>query len=128
MSIVTWWISTGDRWGFNVLLGFIIVLAYPLNVTGLKSVRSLKSQRSQSRMYHRARFLAPLYVAAEAGLFAKYGLKVKPQILGVGTAQKALLSEEIDFLVDGPVLIGPRLTGAHVKYIRALLRPVGYGN
>src|SRR5215467_5652200 len=40
----------------------------------------------------------PLFVAAEAGLFAKYGLKVKPQIIGVGTGQKALLSEEIDIL------------------------------
>ena len=61
----------------------------------------------------------PLYVAADAGLFAKYGLKVKPQIMGTGTGQKALLSEEIDILFDGPLLIPARLGGAGVKYFGA---------
>jgi NitT/TauT family transport system substrate-binding protein len=64
----------------------------------------------------------PLFVAADAGLFAKYGLKVKPQLFGLGVAQKALLSEEIDLLVDGPLLITARLSGVRVKYFGAYMQ------
>ena len=53
----------------------------------------------------------PLFVASEAGLFTKYGLKAKVQIFGITVALKGLLSEEVDFDVNGSI-ISARLSGA----------------
>ena len=122
MSIVTCLIPTSARWLFQVLLGLIIVLTYPLRIMGAEiSGKPEKAEVTVAYVSPSAAF-TPLYVAAEAGLFAKYGLKVKPQIFGVGTAQKALLSKEIDILVDGPLLIAARLGGSRVKYFGAYIQ------
>jgi NitT/TauT family transport system substrate-binding protein len=119
---VTCLIPTSARWLFQVLLGLIIVLTYPLSIMGAEiSGKPEKAEVTVAYVSPSAAF-TPLYVAAEAGLFAKYGLKVKPQIFGVGTAQKALLSEEIDILVDGPLLIAARLGGSRVKYFGAYIQ------
>ena len=64
----------------------------------------------------------PFYVAADAGLFSKYGLNVKSQLLGPSIGQKALISGEIDILVDGPQLITANLSGARVKYFGAYMQ------
>ena len=64
----------------------------------------------------------PFYVAADAGLFSKYGLSVKSQLLGPAIGQKALISGEIDILVDGPLLIAAGLSGARVKYFGAYMQ------
>src|SRR5262244_1711330 len=109
--------STGRR--LCLLSSLVLVLAYPLSVTGAEiSGKPEKPEVTVAYVSPSAAF-TPLYVAADAGLFAKYGLKVKPQIIGVGTGQKALLSEEIDILADGPLLIPARLGGASVKYFGA---------
>lgn len=63
----------------------------------------------------------PLFVASEAGLFTKYGLKAKVQIFGITVALKGLLSEEVDFDVNGSI-ISARLSGAPVKYFGAHLQ------
>ena len=119
---VTCLIPTSARWLFQVLLGLIIVLTYPLSIMGAEiSGKPEKAEVTVAYVSPSAAF-TPLYVAAEAGLFAKYGLKVKPQIIGTGTGQKALLSEEIDILVDGPLLVPARLGGAGVKYFGAYIQ------
>jgi NitT/TauT family transport system substrate-binding protein len=61
----------------------------------------------------------PLYVAFDAGLFAKYGLAATVQQIQSPIATKGLLSRDIDFLIDGPFLVPSRLNGAPVKYIGA---------
>jgi len=68
----------------------------------------------------------PLFVAAEAGLFAKYGLKTKLQFLNTTVSVKGLLAEEVDFCVDGPALITPRLGGARVKYFGAYMQQFAF--
>jgi NitT/TauT family transport system substrate-binding protein len=119
---VTCSIPASARWLFQVLVGLIIVVTYPLSIMGAEiSGKPEKAEVTVAYVSPSAAF-TPLYVAAEAGLFAKYGLKVKPQIFGVGTAQKALLSEEIDILVDGPLLIAARLGGSRVKYFGAYIQ------
>ena len=115
-------VSMRAKMRFQIFLGSIFVLAHPLTLAGAEIGGKPEKAEVTVAYVSPSALFCPLYVAAEAGLFAKYGLKVKPQILGVGTAQKALLSEEIDFLVDGPLLIIPRLGGAHVKYIGAYVK------
>src|SRR5215469_4113184 len=120
--IVTRLIPTTTRWRFRLLFSSILMLAYPLSVTGAEIGGKPEKAEVTVAYVSPSALFCPLYAAAEADLFAKYGLKVKPQIMGVGTAQKALLSDEIDFLVNGPLLILPRLGGARVKYIGAYVK------
>src|SRR6516164_4692380 len=99
MFIVTRLIPTTTGWRFRLLFSSVLMLAYPLRVTGAEiGGKPEKPEVTVAYVSPSAAF-TPLYVAADAGLFAKYGLKVRPQIIGTGTGQKALLSEEIDILV-----------------------------
>jgi len=58
----------------------------------------------------------PIWVAYEAGLFKKYGLNAKLQLLTPQVSAQAVVSEEADFYTDGPDLINARLRGGQVKY------------
>jgi ABC-type nitrate/sulfonate/bicarbonate transport system substrate-binding protein len=98
------------------------LLAYPLAAgaadTGGKPE---KSELAIAYVSPSAAF-TPFYVAADAGLFSKYGLNVRSQLLGPSIGQKALISGEIDILVDGPQLITAVLSGARVKYFGAYMQ------
>lgn len=58
----------------------------------------------------------PIWVAYEAGLFKKYGLNAKLQLLNPQVSAQAVVAEEADFYTDGPDLINARLQGGKVKY------------
>jgi NitT/TauT family transport system substrate-binding protein len=58
----------------------------------------------------------PIWVAYEAGLFKKYGLNAKLQLLTPQLSAHAVIAEEADFYTDGPDLINARLQGGRVKY------------
>ncbi len=122
MFIVTRSIPTCANGRFYLLLGLILMLKSPLSIMAAEITgKPEKTEVTVAYVSPSAAF-TPLYVAADAGLFAKYGLKVKAQIMGTGTGQKALLSEEIDILVDGPLLVPARLGGAGVKYFGAYIQ------
>jgi len=107
---------------FPMILAVLAVLRLPLLVAAAETDgKPEKPDISVAYVSPSAAF-TPLYVAAEASLFTKYGLNVKPQILGVQVAQKALISEEIDLLVDGPLLVAARVSGAPVKYFGAYMQ------
>ena len=58
----------------------------------------------------------PIWVANDAGLFKKYGLNTKLQLLTPQVSAQAVIAEEADFYTDGPDLINARLHGGQVKY------------
>src|SRR3989454_4231351 len=58
----------------------------------------------------------PIWVANDAGLFKKYGLNAKLQLLNPQVSAQAVIAEEADFYTDGPDLINARLHGGRVKY------------
>jgi NitT/TauT family transport system substrate-binding protein len=58
----------------------------------------------------------PIWVAFEAGLFKKYGLNAKLQLLTPQVSAQAVIADEADFYTDGPDLINARLQGGRVKY------------
>src|SRR6516164_7848339 len=98
MFIVPRLIPTSAGWRFRIFFSLILMLAYRLIARGAEiGGKPEKPEVTVAYVSPSAAF-TPLYVAADAGLFAKYGLKVRPQIIGTGTGQKALLSEEIDIL------------------------------
>ncbi len=57
-----------------------------------------------------------IWVAYEAGLFKKYGLTAKLQLLNPQVSAQAVIAGEADFYTDGPDLINARLRGGEVKY------------
>jgi NitT/TauT family transport system substrate-binding protein len=58
----------------------------------------------------------PIWVANDTGLFKKYGLNAKLQLLNPQVSAQAVIAEEADFYTDGPDLINARLHGGQVKY------------
>jgi NitT/TauT family transport system substrate-binding protein len=64
----------------------------------------------------------PIWVAYEAGLFKKYGLNAKLQLLTPQVSAQAVVSEEADFYTDGPDLINARLRGGQVKYFAGTIQ------
>src|SRR5262245_40460431 len=108
--------------GLSILLGSIFLLMCPVAVQGADiGGKPEKTAVSIAYVSPSAAF-TPFFVAAEAGLFSKYGLNVKSQLLGPAVAQQGLVSEEIDILVDGPLLIPARLGAARVKYFGAYMQ------
>ena len=64
----------------------------------------------------------PVYVAYEAGLFKKYGLNAKLQLVNPQVSAQAVISGEADFYTEGSDLINARLQGGQVKYFGATLQ------
>src|ERR1044071_7140970 len=64
----------------------------------------------------------PIWVAYEAGLFKKYGLNAKLQLLTPQVSAQAVIAEEADFYTDGPDLINARLHGGRVKYFAGTIQ------
>jgi NitT/TauT family transport system substrate-binding protein len=64
----------------------------------------------------------PVYVAYEAGLFKKYGLNAKLQLVNPQVSAQAVVSGEADFYTEGSDLINARLQGGPVKYFGATLQ------
>jgi len=115
-------ISIRVRKGFQFLLGSIFVLTSPLTAVGAQiGGKPEKGEVTVAYVSPSAAF-TPLFVAAEAGLFAKYGLKVKLQFLNTPVAVRGLLAEDVDFCVDGPALITPRFSGGRAKYLGAYMQ------
>jgi ABC-type nitrate/sulfonate/bicarbonate transport system substrate-binding protein len=122
MTVTRHLLSTSARGRLRILLAVIFALS-PISVTSAET-GGAKPEKSDLTVPYVAPSAAftPLYVAADAGLFSKYGLNVKSQLLAPSVGQKALISEEIDILVDGPVLIPARLSGSLVKYFGAYMQ------
>ena len=118
MSIVHRSIPTRASWRSYFLPTLLIMVTYPLSVTGAEIAGKPEKPEVTVAYVSPSAAFTPLYVAADTGLFAKYGLKLKPQIIGVGMVRRRL-SQEIDILVHGPLLIAARLGGAAVKYFGA---------
>lgn len=64
----------------------------------------------------------PIWVAYEAGLFKKYGLNAKLQLLTPQVSAQAVIAEEADFYTDGPDLLNARLHGGQVKYFAGTIQ------
>jgi NitT/TauT family transport system substrate-binding protein len=110
------------RWRLSVLSGLTVVLRSSL-AFGATEIAA-KPEKAEITIAYTApsAAFAPLFVASEAGLFAKNGLKAKLQFLNATVAGKGILSEEVDFFVDGATLITLRLSGGRVKYFGAYMQ------
>jgi len=122
MLLGIWIVLISARKQWKILFAVMSFVVCPLAV-GAAEVggKPEKGELATAYVSPSAAF-TPFYVAADAGLFSKYGLTVKSQLLGPSIGQKALISGEIDILVDGPQLITAGLSGARVKYFGAYMQ------
>jgi NitT/TauT family transport system substrate-binding protein len=113
-------------WRLSLLAGLTIVLRSSL-AFGAAEIGGAPEKTEITVAYTSpSAAFAPLFVASEAGLFAKSGLKAKVQFLNATVASKGVLSEEVDFFVDGATLIALRLSGARVKYFGAYMQQFAF--
>jgi NitT/TauT family transport system substrate-binding protein len=64
---------------------------------------------------------APVWIAAEKGLFAKYGLNVDLRYIAPATSTQALLAKNLDIVNPGGEIIEAGLNGEPVVYIAGVL-------
>jgi NitT/TauT family transport system substrate-binding protein len=64
---------------------------------------------------------APLWITAERGLFAKYGLNIDLRYIAPATATQALLSSNLDIINPGGEIVEAGLNGEAVVYIAGIL-------
>jgi ABC-type nitrate/sulfonate/bicarbonate transport system substrate-binding protein len=67
---------------------------------------------------------APLWLAQDKGLFAKYGLAVELKYILPATATQALLSNSLDIINPGGELIEAGLSGARVAFMVGILNRI----
>ncbi len=112
------WITRRANYLPGIILSWMVFIAFPVPLKQM-STKNPRSPILGSHMLRRSANFAALFVASDAGLFAKYGLNAHVQMIPAPTAAKGLLAGETDFFVDGPFLVPSRLNGAPVKYIGA---------
>lgn len=110
-----------EQW-LSLLLGLIFVLAPP--DFSVASEAGGKPEKSDVVIVYTqpSGGFTPVWVAYEAGLFKKYGLNVKFQLLNPQVAAQAVVAGEVDFSTAGSELISARLKGARVKYFGGTLQ------
>src|SRR3990172_12870117 len=64
---------------------------------------------------------APVWIAADKGLFAKYGLKVDIRYIAPATSTQALLAKNLDLINPGGEIVEAGLNGEPVVYIAGIL-------
>jgi NitT/TauT family transport system substrate-binding protein len=64
---------------------------------------------------------APLWIAADRNLFAKYGLTVDLRYIAPATATQALISKNLDIINPGGEIVEAGLNGEPVAYIAGIL-------
>jgi NitT/TauT family transport system substrate-binding protein len=64
---------------------------------------------------------APLWIAADRNLFAKYGLNVDLRYIAPATATQALISKNLDIINPGGEIVEAGLNGEPVVYIAGIL-------
>ena len=64
---------------------------------------------------------APLWIAAERNLFAKYGLNVDLRYIAPATATQALIAKNLDIINPGGEIVEAGLNGEPVIYIAGIL-------
>ena len=95
----------------TVLLVFAVGQAFAAEVGGKPEKADVVVTYAQA-----SGAFTPIWVAFEAGLFKKYGLNAKLQLLTPQVSAQAVIADEADFYTDGPDLINARLHGGRVKY------------
>jgi ABC-type nitrate/sulfonate/bicarbonate transport system substrate-binding protein len=108
--------------GGQIVFGALLFLMAPLLVMGTETGGKPEKVELTIAYVSPSAAFTPLFVASDAGLFSKYGIHVKSQLLGPAIGQKALISEEIDSLVDGNQLITATLSGSRLKYFGAYMQ------
>ena len=68
---------------------------------------------------------APLWIAADRNLFAKYGLNVDLRYIAPATATQALISKNLDIINPGGEIVEAGLNGEPVVYIAGILNRAG---
>jgi ABC-type nitrate/sulfonate/bicarbonate transport system substrate-binding protein len=117
-------VSKGDT-GFMLKFRTYSVIAIACSIVGLLGT-SRPSQAAAGSLV-RANYsgisgaFAPVWIALDNGLFAKYGLNVDLRFIAPATATQGLLAKSLDIVNPGGEIIEAGLNGEPVVYIAGIL-------
>jgi NitT/TauT family transport system substrate-binding protein len=92
---------------------FIVAAPFPGQAAEMPALRANFSAFSGG--------FAPVWIAADKGLFAKYGLNVDIRYIAPATATQALLAKNLDIVNPGGEIIEAGLNGEPVVFIAGIL-------
>jgi NitT/TauT family transport system substrate-binding protein len=95
------------------LCAFGFIAAAPLQAADAPSLRANYSAFSGA--------FAPVWIAGDKGLFAKYGLNIDIRYIAPATATQALLAKNLDIVNPGGEIIEAGLNGEPVVFIAGIL-------
>src|SRR4029434_392922 len=94
-------IKPGEGWAW--ITGVMVLIATPALA---KEVGGKPEKADVTVTYAQASgAFTPIWVASDAGLFRKYGINAKLQLLNPQVSAQAVIAAEADFYTDGPDLI-----------------------
>lgn len=100
----------------TVLLGTFFVL-----VTGSSRARAAEVPSVRANYAAFSGAFAPLWIAADRNLFAKYGLNVDIRYIAPATATQALIGKNLEIINPGGELVEAGLNGEPVVYIAGIM-------
>jgi NitT/TauT family transport system substrate-binding protein len=101
------------RLAIGVIFAFALVIGVPARAAEQPQIRSSYAAISGA--------FAPIWIAQEKGLFAKYGVGVDLKYILPATATQALISRSLDICNPGGELIEAGLTGHDVVFMLGVL-------
>ena len=99
-----------------ILLGLLFILAYSPNRTEAGDAPVVRANYAAL-----SGAFAPLWIAADRNLFAKYGLNVDIRYIAPATATQALIGKNLEIINPGGEIVEAGLNGEPVVYIAGIM-------
>ena len=110
--------KTGKRLPIGLQFAIFISLAWSCNIWAAEQIPLKASYAAISGNF------APVWVAQDKGLFAKYGLAVDLNFVPPSTATQSLVGKSLDIIAPGGEIVEASLAGEKVAYIASIANRV----
>lgn len=110
-----------DRYARAAIKALVSLLLLPALLLGSSGVHAGEAPLVRANYAAFSGAFAPLWIAADKNLFAKYGLNVDLRYIAPATATQALIGKNLDIINPGGEIVEAGLNGEPVVYIAGIL-------
>ena len=105
----------------RTILPAVLLLIYSVLAPGASRGRAAEMPSVRANYAALSGAFAPLWIAADRNLFAKYGLNVDIRYIAPATATQALIGKNLDIINPGGEIVEAGLNGEPVVYIAGIM-------
>jgi NitT/TauT family transport system substrate-binding protein len=113
--------NPSQRFGLATLKLLLLSAAFFAMISGICRTQAAEMPALRANYAAISGAFAPLWIAADRNLFAKYGLNVDLRYIAPATATQALISRNLDIVNPGGEIVEAGLNGEAVVYIAGIL-------